>query len=496
MLRLIKKEPWFLFLLPVFFVLHGYNENFGYISFGDILILLIIYLIAALVLFIVFLFIFSNRIYAAISAGYLLFFYLFFGALQDFSRQHVVFLSRYSVLIPLFVITFCLIIVLMKWKKWPVKRLNFFLNVLLLIYLSIETFSLTVHMIKPQQKRLSLKDEIPELQAEISENSSRPDIYFLIFDEYASSSALKKYYQFDNHLLDSFLVRQQFHLIPGSKSNYNFTPFSIASILNMNYITNINPGEISIQEYAKCNELIKDNKVCEYLEANGYSINNFSSFDLKGQPRQVVQSLLPYKTSLITDATLFSRMRKDLIWWLMTGNFKQDWLTEKFLYANRYLNIKIEELIIKSSFGRSPVPRFFYCHFYLPHPPFYNSGSGLKPAETIAREWEELDTKAYLDYVTFTNLKIFKIISAIKQATKGKAVIIFMGDHGFRKQVSENFYDNYFENQNAVYLPSKDYTSWPDTLSGVNEFRIIFNDIYSLQLPLLKDSSIFLKDKK
>jgi hypothetical protein len=35
MKKMLEQTPLFLFLLPVFFVLHGYAENFGYITFGN-----------------------------------------------------------------------------------------------------------------------------------------------------------------------------------------------------------------------------------------------------------------------------------------------------------------------------------------------------------------------------------------------------------------------------------------------------------------------------
>jgi len=39
----ILRAPFFLLLLPVFFVLHGFQENAEFIGYGDFILLLFIY---------------------------------------------------------------------------------------------------------------------------------------------------------------------------------------------------------------------------------------------------------------------------------------------------------------------------------------------------------------------------------------------------------------------------------------------------------------------
>ena len=41
MINALRKQPWYLLLLPLFFVMHGFTENFGFINFWDTLILAI-----------------------------------------------------------------------------------------------------------------------------------------------------------------------------------------------------------------------------------------------------------------------------------------------------------------------------------------------------------------------------------------------------------------------------------------------------------------------
>src|SRR4051794_1899046 len=100
--KLLSKNGIYIFLIPVFFVLHGYVENFGLIEGRDALLLLLSYIISVtIVYFLVWLF-YRNHLKASLLTGCILSFYLFFGAIDDFFKAHLFFLSRYLVIIPLF----------------------------------------------------------------------------------------------------------------------------------------------------------------------------------------------------------------------------------------------------------------------------------------------------------------------------------------------------------------------------------------------------------
>jgi hypothetical protein len=69
-----------------------------------------------------------------------------------------------------------------------------------------------------------------------------------------------------------------------------------------------------------------------------------------------------------------------------------------------------------------------------------------------------------------------------------------MGDHGFRhfeKPVDRKYY---FLNMNAIFLPSKNYSTFTDSSSTVNQFRKILKTQFNQNLPLFGDSSIYLRD--
>jgi phosphoglycerol transferase MdoB-like AlkP superfamily enzyme len=182
---------------------------------------------------------------------------------------------------------------------------------------------------------------------------------------------------------------------------------------------------------------------------------------------------------------------------IYTGKFELKWLTEHTLFKQVDNNNKFLSLTERESAVKSARPKFVYMHVYMPHPPYYFDSKGnLKDEATVFKESSELSLKAYLEYIPYTNSRIKEVISEIKKNTNGNAVIVFMGDHGFRYPTKELHPDQHFQNQNAIYFPDHDYHLLYDSISGVNQFRVVFNKLFKQNIPLLKDSAIFLQDKQ
>jgi hypothetical protein len=102
---------------------------------------------------------------------------------------------------------------------------------------------------------------------------------------------------------------------------------------------------------------------------------------------------------------------------------------------------------------------------------------------------------SYLQYVQYTNTILRDLIDTIVN-NNPKAVIIVMGDHGYRLESAENLPRHHFNILNAVYYPDKDYRLLYDEISGCNQFRVVFNKLFHHHFPLLKDSSVYIIDKK
>jgi len=471
-------------------VFHGFTENYSAIPIIDSLYLLGIYFLATVVIFFISWLFYRNVSKAALFSFLVIAFHFFFGSIQDAIKKILgdVFITRYIFVIPFFLVVFIVaIIALRKWKREP-TRVNVYLNILFCLLIALDSVIL-IQKISSGPKKFSSVSSVPIT----CDSCIKPDIYFLLFDEYSSSSALKELWNFDNTDLDSFLLQKGFSIQPYSKSNYNFTPFSIASTLNMDYLTIPNSKACTVRDYSECFSVIKKNKTCTDLQGLGYKIVNYSIFDIDKNPSPVTEDFLPLKTKLITSQTFLSRVEKDLLYHLLTGKFEIPWLAKDLIYTTWYNNEKIVNATLKESTAPSDVPRFVYSHIEMPHPPFYYNRNGKQAdKKVLIEESNKLAPASYLEYIPKTNQVIKQLVNSIIQNARKPVVIILMGDHGFRTNQPESFH---FRNQNAVYMSLTNEKWFYPGISNVNQFRVLFNNLFHTSLPLLRDSTIFLVDK-
>jgi len=486
----LQQQPVYLLLLPVFFVLHGYAENFGFINPGDLFIITLSWVLITFGIAFLCWLLFRDMYKSALAAFVLMGFYFFFGALHDFLKTNIRagWVSSYTFLLLVFPLMFIILVIYLIRTSSTIRTLTHFLNALFLIYILTDATRVVSKAIYPAKDSLSVSPFSSIIEHHVCDTCTKPDIYLLLMDEYASSVSLEQLFNYHNNL-DSFLLRRNFSIQTHSHSNYNFTPFSMASILNMSYIKGVkNVNALNANDYLTCQLLIRNNEVTKMLSAEGYDIVNYSVFNLAGHPSMLRQSFLPVNSELITERTLFSNIEKDIGWKLAAWYpFKWIWRSEELI--NNTNNEKVFSLVEESTHKKSSRPRFIYAHFYMPHYPYYYDNKGrLKDLKTLRDEDHHPTAKEYLDYLPYVNSRIRDMITTI-QHEKPSAVIILTGDHGFRDHTP---HDQCFKNLNAVYFPDKDYRMLYDSISCVNQFRVIFNKLFNESLPLAQDSSVYL----
>ena len=496
----LARIPWFLILLPLFFVLHGWKENVHDLRASEVLGLAGVYLFAALILWLLSRILIKNRGHAALFAFLLLAVNFFFGPVQDLlAGSRFPWISSYRLMLPLIGIMLALLIFALRRNRTrKFQQLARYLGFLLLILIAMDVVSIASMLTGKREGASRPTTDDPDFRLfSLADSVVKPDIYLLLCDEFASSRSLLETWGFDNTDFDTALTRRGFRVMADSRSNYNFTPFSVASILQMNYpeFTG-NASEVSMQDYSNIHSMIGKNRLSEVLRANGYRIHNYSIFDLPGEPAILDQAFLPLHTRLITSQTLLSRLRNDLGHLLVTGRFRVKALAPFFQKQEAGNNEKVIMQTIRDA-GESPAqPRFFYLHLFLPHLPYlFDSLGNRRDATLFERDYRENPAPEYFSSVRYADRRLLSLTDSILARSARPPVIVLMGDHGFRKQHPDTNVLDYFRNMNAVYLPSGEYALFPDSISAVNQFRLILNTVFGKTIPLLPDSTIFLTDK-
>src|SRR5215213_367904 len=142
--KTLFQKQYFILLLPVFFVLHGFMNYYPLIFVNDSLILLLKYLLAiAIFAGLFFLIVRSWRTVFVLSA-LVMCFHFFFGATHDWLKSWLAdsFIVKYSFLIPAAFIVLILLLVYGRRKKPAFLNLSTYLNALFFLLILIDLIQL------------------------------------------------------------------------------------------------------------------------------------------------------------------------------------------------------------------------------------------------------------------------------------------------------------------------------------------------------------------
>jgi hypothetical protein len=480
----IQGFPHFLYLLPIFFVFHGYTQNLETVRLDEFFKLTGEYLLASAVLYFLGWLFYRNRKKAALFAFGLLFFHLFFGGFHDLLKKVSAdfFLAKYSVLLPL---SFVLLVFLFFWLRKTKKEFTRFfayLNLVLLVLLLVDVPSLFRKKQSPGQT----------VQFKPCANCNTPDVHFIIADEYADSTSLSQIFGFNNKDFLAELRSRGFH-INKSRSNYNYTPFSLAAMLSMDYISGLEGRNQSYADRVKCAMLINQNPVIDFFKQHNYIFRNNSIFQFNNIPTNEPQSHFKIGIDFIASHTFLQRVWRDIGWHLVI-TFPIKKVQDRFLYSKRNSNQNLVKQF-EADLRQKDQPKFVYTHLHIPHFPYYYRHNG-QPNPLVNKPDNIYHKPSYVEYLRYGNTVYLDMIDKILKTSARPPIIVLMGDHGYRDFVEPTPADlpYYYMNLNAVYLPNGNYQPFYEGITGVNQFRALLNAAFGQSLPMLNDSTSILKE--
>jgi hypothetical protein len=474
----------YVFLLPLFFVLHGTARHFEFIPPGKAAILLLFYLLITSLVLLLFRLIFRSLSKAALSTFISLYFYFYFGAVHDSLKEVYpgTFLVRYSFILTVYFLVYISLLFLVKKIK-PGRTFVNYLNLLFLFLVVFDTGVIFYKAIsaKPQREVLLAKTGI-----------AKPDVYLIVLDGYSGKEQLSKVFSYDNTPFMDSLRSMGFYVLDRSSSNYASTPFSMASLLNMDYL-DLEKNVYNEENLNYCYGLIYNNHVFKTFRANGYKVFNYSFFNIRDNPAIGKSALLVSGIHLINSETLWARIKKDLVNNFIRSNLKGTPLYRSLVYENKTNNELFSRKALKLAESVSDQPRFSYTHLQLPHAPYFFDSSGKLNDEKYLMASNLNHKDLFLGYLKYANHFVIDFSSKIIKNSHTPPVIMILSDHGFRYAGPVNLHTS---NIAAIYLPGKNYNGYYDSISNVNQFRVLFRTIFDTELNNLPDSSVMLDNNK
>ncbi len=315
--------------------------------------------------------------------------------------------------------------------------------------------------------------------------ANTPDIYYIIFDRYASAPALSSGFNFDNGEFIDSLESKGFFVAGRSRANYGATYLSLSSSLNMRH----HDGP---KDEKEVEEMLQDYEVWRFLKDRGYDFLHFGS----SWPAMSANRFADINFDFTN--TRVDSFSQQLIGTTMLAPVLEARMSPEEAARTRILS-QFDKLAAKSAVRG---PKFVFAHMMIPHTPylFDKTGRPLTKEEVKKRP----EKQNYLQYLTYANGRIERLIDQILANSHEPPIIIVQADEGFRSDVYEERYKGanslelHFGILNAFHLPGVDAGGIiDDSITPVNTFRTIFNTYFGTDFKMLADDSyIVIKDGK
>lgn len=340
---------------------------------------------------------------------------------------------------------------------------------------------------------------------EVSKAAVRPDVYIFVLDGYGRADVLRSMYGYEDEFVHR-LRRNGFYVADEATSNYAQTALSLASSLNLDYLTSLlEPLPTSSSMRQPCQRAIADNRLFRAFERAGYRIVTFGSeyamlrFAIASDEQKPAVHLTDFDYSFFAEGPLARLSR-------LAG------LPPAFLphqARRRYVQWTLDRLA-SGALTDDRQPSVVFVHLLLPHPPFtFKSDGGYTWTESPSGIFDGDHWRAragghslqkyvsgYRENARFVGNRVAAIIEQILKSAKRPTAILVHGDHG---PGSRLFWENAAASDMkerlgillALRLPTPAASRLYPTLTPVNAYRLLLNTAVGTDLPLLDDRAWF-----
>ncbi len=339
----------------------------------------------------------------------------------------------------------------------------------------------------------------------------KPDVYYIILDGYARQDILQELYTYDNSEFIKFLQGKGFFVAGSSHSNYMQTTLSLSSSLNMESLDTIGlPSQDSTVGRRWLQDKIAASRVFQLFKDQGYHLLTFEAgpaeqggdevvyenFDTTPQAVEIKRKMRVNEFEGVFLSTTLLKVAVDL-------NLLNILDTDQ-LYSYHYAQTQY----IFNMLGDIPdLPGnyFVYAHVMAPHPPFVFGDQGrfvhadypfsLADGSTFPGTLDDY-ISGYRDNVAYVDAVLEREISRILANSDPAPIIILQGDHGPGayldwKSANKTNLDERLSILNAYYFPGNHTARLYPGITPVNSFRVLFNEYFGMNFPLLPDKSYF-----
>lgn len=378
------------------------------------------------------------------------------------------------------------------------------------------------------QPTSSLQVPAADSPRSVASDSSKPNVYYLLFDRYANAETLESVYNYDNSAFLDKLSQQGFVIRDDAYANYPFTTHSVSSTLSAGYLTEVGKefrtSAKGFQTAFPYRKMLDNSPVTQAFKQHGYQYNQVSSWwdFTRLNPSADTNPSKSFRLRIFGKNFWLSDLQRDIVNksilspLLLKGVTVGDTTLMQYqLDRNPTQNFYAEMHAIKNIARASATqtkPQFTFAHILSPHDPYIFDAQGKEPTYDNNRTDNGIDENIkYTNQLTFLNTQIEKLVADIRTSDPN-AVIVMQSDEGpypkqFRGTLTAKHYYNpkdlptdqarqKFGILAAYYLPGVEQQAVSQNIdASVNSFRFILNNYLGYKLPQLPDCQFAVGDK-
>jgi len=342
----------------------------------------------------------------------------------------------------------------------------------------------------------TIGEELTDVELFPPDPGDLPDVYYIVLDRYAGSTALEETYDFDNEPFLTALEERGFEVARRAHSNYIKTPLSFASSLNMEMLDSdaLKAEATDGTDRKPIHRVLRDHlAVPSALKEIGYQFLQVANWWAPTSTYADTDRIFRYagqdEFSTVLEQTTLLRAFNE------PETASREPFNIKVIYENvRYTLDTLDEI------PGIPGPKFVFAHLLIPHDPYvFDTDGSFMDARQVAGQGI---VDSYRRQLQYANARMLHLVDRINATAGEDAVIMLQADEGpfparyqadawrfdWRAATDEELEEK-FGILFAMRVPGADLEAegLHDATTPVNAFRIIFNARFGTDLPLLPD---------
>lgn len=297
--------------------------------------------------------------------------------------------------------------------------------------------------------------------------ATKPDIYYIILEDYANQSVLKNDLHFDNSAFLTHLSESGFHTIPTALSSYPYTVDSVASTFSANYLSdqvNQFAGAIN-QTLIPYFSTVRNSPVVQQLKSLGYTYHLLGDWYETSNYSPLADHTYTGDNQLVflNHTYGLNEFASDQVEHNILSLFLNHGLSvggKRWLGYNMQGEIAMDQSQLdqlKSLASKPAGGRFIFAQILAPHNTFYFNADGSLNTTSAPDNQDQLAVTKYTNEVQYINNQIQPILDQIIKNSGGTATIILQSDEG----LPLDFINTVTNTSQPLDQANGDMTKWP-----------------------------------